>query len=148
MSKRKLTPLEKSMAEMYPPVPHDKEWSTFKWEKVKKGEQINPILYAGGDEIMVEQYGIIGHLTKKYRKDTKKKEAYYECSLIESRETGTGKFGEWLNSVKNFVRKKYKSEFAVASVTNQPLYKYFMRHSIYVAVDGILCKVKLKNSKS
>lgn len=127
----------------YPPVPKDKNWGKLKWHICKKGEAINPILFSKGGEIQVEVFGIIGWLWK--RRDLtfpKKKRYFYQCPLIEARETGTGKFGEWLKIVKEFCWKEFKAPFALTNITNQHLYKYCIEQDIPVAVDDRLYKVK------
>ena len=127
----------------FPPVKRDKKWRTLKWHICKKGEQVNPILFSSGGEIEVEIFGIVGYLWKIKNKDTG--EYFYQCPLIEARETGTGKFGEWLKTVKEFVEKKYKAKFVLTSITNQRLYKYCEKCNIEIAVDGRLYKVKIKH---
>ena len=67
-----------------------------------------------------------------------------QCSLIEARETGTGKFGEWLESVKKFCADEHGTVLALATITNGHLYKYCQRHGVFVAVDGMLYTVKNK----
>jgi hypothetical protein len=67
--------------------------------------------------------------------------------LIEARETGTGKFGEWLQSVQAFVRKEFKAPFALATITNQHLYKYCVKYKVPVAVDDRLYLVKVDTPK-
>lgn len=69
---------------------------------------------------------------------------YMQCSLIEARETGTGKFGEWLESVKKFCADEHGTVLALATITNGHLYKYCQRHGVFVAVDGMLYTVKNK----
>ncbi|MCK9578742.1 hypothetical protein M0R01_04630 [bacterium] len=128
----------------YPVLPHDKEWSKFKWHICKKGESLNPLLVSNGGEIQVEQFGIIGCLFKiKDKTFPEKKLYFYQCPLIEARETGTGKFGEWLKNVKDFVRKEFNSPLALATITNQHLYKYCEKYDVNVAVDDRLYKVKI-----
>ena len=123
------------------PVKRGKDWGKFKWRVCEEGERVNPILHSTGGEIEVEQFGIVGWLFKVRRGDVEKKEFFYQCALIDSRQKGTGKFGEWLVSVKKFVREEFGCEFALTNITNQGLYKYCRRHNISVAVDYVLYKV-------
>jgi hypothetical protein len=124
-----------------PPIKRDENWSKLKWHICKAGEPVNPISYASGGEIQIERFGIIGWLYKVKNADTG--EYFYQCPLIESRESGTGKFGDWLVSVNNFCRKR-KMKFALANITNQRLYKYLEKYDIPVAVDYRLYKVQIK----
>ena len=136
-------PINDEKHKIYPPVPKDKEWRKLKWHICKKGERLNPILLSNGGEIQVEQFGIIGSLFK-VKDKTFKKRYFYQCPLIESREQGTKKFGEWLKNVKEFVRQKFKAPFALTNITNEHLYKYCEKYNIPVAVDYRLYKVKYK----
>ncbi|MCK4822909.1 hypothetical protein KA005_44525 [bacterium] len=120
----------------YPKVPRDKKWHTLKARICKKGEQLNPIMISAGGEIEVEQFGIIGSLFKK--------KGFYQCPLIESREQGTGKFGEWLQNVKHYVATVLNSRLALINITNQHLYKYCEKYEVPVAVDGNLYRVQVK----
>ena len=141
-------------AKHFPPVPRDEKWHQFKWRICKAGDPLNQILRASGGEIEVEQFGIVGWLNKMpMRKDCnvtingKKPRHYIQCSLVEARETGTGKFGEWLESVKAFCATKHHAPFALATITNQGLYKHLQRHGVFVAVGGMLYTVKRQESQ-
>ena len=137
--------IEKWKQKNIPPLKRDNNWSKLKWHICKKGEPVNPISYATGGEIEIEQFGIIGWLYKVENKaKDRSKKYYYQCPLIEARETGTGKFGDWLDSVKKFVKEKYNTEFALCTITNGRLYRYCYDHNIPVAVNNILYKVKIK----
>jgi len=119
----------------------DKNWRTLKWHTCKKGEQVNPILFSSGGEIEVEIFGIVGYLYKMKNKETG--EYFYQCPLIQARETGTGKFEEWLNTIKKFVRDKFNAEFTLTNVTNQRLYKYCEKCNVKIAIDEIFYDVKI-----
>lgn len=139
----------------FPPVPRDEKWHTFKTRVCKAGDPLNPILVASGGEIEVEQFGIIGWLNEIKAAETVNVQkpsgsglitTFMQCSLVEARETGTGKFGEWLESVKAFCAKEYDTVFALHNITNQRLYKYCERHGVHVSDDvGMLYTVKLKD---
>ena len=127
----------------FPPVSEDREWYKLKWHICKPGEALNPILFSKGGEIEVEQFGIIGWLWRVQDKTFKNKKRYfYQCPLIQARRSGTGKFGEWLKNVKEFVWKEFKAPLALANITNQHLYKYCEKYNVPVAVDYRLYKVK------
>ena len=142
-------------AKHFPPVVRDAEWERFKVRVCKKGDALNPILTASGGEIQVEQFGIIGWLNiAKMHKDCdnfknaitgRKISRFMQCSLVESRETGTGKFGEWIESVKKFCREEHNKPFAFHNITNEGLYKYAERHGVWVSDEkGMLFTVKTK----
>lgn len=147
--------VEKWKARHFPPVPHDEEWHQFKWHICKAGEALNPILSARGGEVQVEQFGIIGWLDKvklhknvdnlRSSKTGKRPEFFMQCSLVEARETGTGKFGEWIESVKKFCLEEYDTVFVFHNITNEHLYKYCERHKVHVSDDvGQLFTVKVQ----
>jgi len=129
----------------FPVVPRDKKWAELKWHVCKANEPVNPIMRSKGGEIEVEQFGIIGWLFKVKDKTFPEKEAYfYQCPLVEARETGTGKFGEWLSNTKKFVRREFGSTLALTNIANERLYKYCAEHDVLVAVDNRLYSVKIK----
>jgi len=123
----------------------NKDFSKFKWRVCKAGEAVNPILLSSGEEIEVEQFGIVGYLWKvKNKTKGHKDEYFYQCPLVDSKEPGTGKFREWLRNVKKFVREEFDSSFAMCNITNQKLYKHFMEEDISVAVKDVLFKIQMK----
>jgi hypothetical protein len=129
----------------FPPVARDENWEKLKWHVCTAREAVNPLLRSKGGEIEVEQFGIIGWLWKVENQTFPKKDLYfYQCPLIEARETGTGKFGEWLQNVKAFVRKEFDAPFALTNITNQHLYKYCMKYNVPVAVEYRLYNVEVK----
>ena len=139
--------IENWKAKYFAPRPHDTEWARLKWHVCRPGEPVNPISYAKGGEIQVEQFGIIGWL---YRvKDqtfpfAKPEKYFYQCPLIEARETGTGKFGQWLQNVQLFVWEKYQAPFALCTITNEHLYKYCEVYKVPVAHEYRLYSVTTK----
>lgn len=145
-------------AKNFLPLPRDEKWHTFKHRVCKAGDPLNPILLASGGEIEVEQFGIIGWLDeielhpdcKVVSGRTGKQPTHFmQCSLVEARETGTGKFGEWLESVKKFCRDEYDMPFALHNITNERLYKYCMKHNVSVSLDdGMLCQVRLQEDET
>lgn len=137
--------IEKWKYKFYPPVERDSNWYLFKWHICVAGEAVNPILYAKGGEIQVEQFGIIGWLYKVKHADGKY--YFYQCPLIESRESGTGKFRIWLENVKNFVRHEYNAPLALANITNEHLYKYCVKCNVPVAVYNRLYTVTIEKQK-
>jgi hypothetical protein len=137
--------VENWKAANFPPVPRDEEWENLKHRVCEKGDPLNPILLASGGEIEVEQFGIIGWLDKvEMHKDCEAEGSHFlQCSLLEARETGTGRFGEWLENVKKFCMDEYGMHFALHNITNQKLYRYCMNHNVYVSAEGgMLCHVK------
>lgn len=123
-----------------------KDWEVFKSHTCKQGESLNLLLLATGHEIIVEQFGIRGYLDKvknnTYEEKSKKNIPIYRCALIDAEKTGTGKFGEWLESVKYFCKRE-GGIFAVTNVTNGRLWKYFKNHEIPYVQDGVLYEVHL-----
>lgn len=147
--------IENWKSKHFPKVPHDDEWARFKTRVCGAGDPLNPILFASGGEIECEQYGIIGWLNKtkapngcnirvagktyKGRKLTH----FYQCSLIEARETGTGHFGDWLVSVRDWCAKQ-GAVLALSTITNGHLYKYLEKHKVFVYQNKMLYSVKTK----
>lgn len=132
-------------ARHFPPIPRDEEWARFKWKICKAGEPMNPICCASGGEIQVEQFGIVGWLDQvklhencdnlKSSRTGKRPEFFMQCSLVEARETGTGKFGEWIESVKKFCLDEYDTVLAFHNITNEGLYKYAAKHDVHISDD-------------
>jgi hypothetical protein len=137
--------VEEWVSKKYPIKPRDQNWYKLKTRICKAGEQLNPLLFSKGGEIEIEQFGIVGSLFKVKDKTFPEKDNYfYQCPLIEARETGTGKFGEWLQNVKGYVERELRSKLALCNITNQNLYKYCEQCDVPVAVDGVLYKVAIK----
>jgi hypothetical protein len=146
--------VENWKAKHFPPVERDAEWERFKVRVCKRGDALNPILQASGGEIQCEQFGIIGWLNiAKMHKDCdsfkdvtgERISNFMQCSLVEARETGTGRFGEWIESVKKYCKEEHHIPFAFHNITNQGLYKYAERHGVWVSDEnGMLFTVKTK----
>ena len=123
---------------------------TYKGAKVrqcKPNEAINPILLSRGGEIDFEKHGIYGYLWPIKVIGPKGKIKVWQCPLVQSKKPGSGKFDEWLKSLKEFVEEVLKSQLVFSTVTNGHLYKYLHRHDIQIAANGILYKIKITNKK-
>lgn len=89
---------------------------------------------AGEDMLIASAYGIYADLFDKGN--------YYQCPVVQSTNTGSGKFLDFLLALKAGLDKPVY----FCSITNQRIYKYLEKAGIGVVVDGKFYKVQAKEA--
>lgn len=84
--------------------------------------------------VLAEKYGIVAEI--------RRKGGWWICPQVNSKNKGSGKFGDFLQELQDICRKKRK-RFVFEAITNEGLYKYCEKLNIPVLVKGGLYSVKL-----
>jgi hypothetical protein len=83
--------------------------------------------------VLAEKYGIVAEI--------RRKGGWWICPRVNSKNKGSGKFGDFLKELKEICRKKRK-KLVFEAVTNDGVYRYCEKYDIPVLVKGNLYNVK------